>query len=179
MQNNQTFEAQCANCFALCCTALSFERGNQFAHDKPAGMPCQFLAEDFKCSIHARREDLGYDGCEAFDCLGAGQRASAIFATQNWRRDPSVARRLYASFSQLLRIQEMRQALETAAELDIEPNLHAERLALLDALAEQAESGREEMVHAAGETLKTCRAFLKRLAPVLGSGLIISEPDAC
>ena len=31
-------------------------------------------------------EQLGYGGCEAFDCLGAGQRASAIFAAQNWRR---------------------------------------------------------------------------------------------
>lgn len=162
--SQQDFEADCSKCFALCCTALSFERGTQFAHDKPAGIPCQYLQTDFKCSIHARREDLGYDGCEAFDCLGAGQRASAIFAAQNWQRDPAIARRLYASFSILLRIQEMRQALKTAEELEIDHSLHAKRLDLLAALTAQAESGREDIVLDAGETLKASKEFLKELA---------------
>lgn len=162
--NQKNFEPDCSKCFALCCTALSFERGTQFAHDKPAGSPCQYLQADFKCSIHARREDLGYDGCEAFDCLGAGQRASAIFAAQNWRRDPAIARRLYASFSILLRIQEMRQALQTANNLKIDHSLHAKRLELLEALTGQAESGHEDIVMAAGETLKASKHFMRELA---------------
>jgi hypothetical protein len=163
----QSFNPNCQKCFALCCTALSFERGTQFAHDKSAGVPCHYLAEDFSCTIHARREDLGYDGCEAFDCLGAGQRASAIFAGQNWRRDPAIARRLYASFSNLMRLQEMRQALETAADLDIEAVLHEERSGLLEALAELAEGGREDVGEAASQVLGECKAFLRRLAPHL------------
>ena len=164
------FEADCSRCFGLCCTALSFERGSQFAHDKLAGEPCQFLAEDFKCRIHAQREALGYEGCEAFDCLGAGQRASAIFAGESWRRDSSVARRLYASFSLLLRLQEMRQALETAAEMDLEPQLHLERQALLATITDQAESGREDVAEAASASLAEAKAFLRRLAPALAGG---------
>lgn len=161
------FQADCQSCFGLCCVALSFERGTQFGHDKVAGQPCQYLAEDFRCRIHAQREELGYEGCEAFDCLGAGQRASAQFAGQNWRRDPSVARRLYASFSLLLRLQEMRQALETAAELDLGNGLHAERRDILARIAAQAESGREDMAEVAAATLAEAKTFLRRLAPEL------------
>lgn len=163
------FSADCGKCFALCCTALSFQRGSQFGHDKLAGEPCQYLAGDFRCKIHARREQLGYDGCEAFDCLGAGQRASAIFAGENLRRDPAIARRLYASFSLLLRIQEMRRALKTAADLDLRADLHDERLELLGTLSAQGESRREDIADEASRTLKECRAFLKRLASELAA----------
>jgi len=166
---NADFSAQCDKCFALCCTALAFSRGSQFAHDKAAGQPCHNLDAAFRCTIHARREELGYEGCEAFDCLGAGQRASAIFAGENWRRDPSIARRLYASFSLLLRVQEMRRALETAADLEIGRTLHERRLALLDTLNEQGESLREDISDEASATLKECRAFLKSLAPLLSA----------
>lgn len=157
------FSADCGKCFALCCTALAFDRGRHFGHDKAAGQPCHHLANDFRCTIHARREELGYEGCEEFDCLGAGQRASAIFAGENWRRDPAIARRLYASFSLLLRLQEMRRALETAADLAIGEALHAERLDLLETLSAQAEGQREDIADDASRTLKACREFLRRL----------------
>lgn len=163
------FSADCGKCFALCCTALAFDRGSQFGHDKAAGQPCHHLASDFRCSIHARREALGYDGCEEFDCLGAGQRASAIFAPENWRRDPAIARRLYASFSLLLRLQEMRRALVTAEELDIGDDLHKERTSLLATLALHADSYSEDIADQAGQTLKDCRAFLKRLKSALAA----------
>jgi len=163
------FSADCSKCFALCCTALSFDRGSQFGHDKAAGQPCHHLASDFRCTIHARREELGYEGCEEFDCLGAGQRASAIFAAENWRRDPTIARRLYASFSMLLRLQEMRRALETAAELEIAETLHAERLALLATLSLLADSQREDVADEASTSLKDCRDFLRRLKSALAA----------
>jgi hypothetical protein len=161
------FSAKCENCFALCCSALAFERGPDFAHDKAAGQPCHHLASDFRCTIHARREELGYDGCEAFDCLGAGQRASAIFATENWRRDPSVARRLYASFSVLLRIQEMRRALSDAADFEIGQALDEERANLLDRLSDLADSRREDVADEAMTSLKDARDFLRRLKSAL------------
>lgn len=163
------FEADCTRCFGLCCVALSFERGPQFGHDKIAGEPCQYLASDFRCRIHAQREALGYEGCEAFDCLGAGQRASAIFAGENWRRDPAVGRRLFASFSLLMRLQEMRQALETAADLELEAALHDERRILLDRIAAQAESGQEMVIATASSALAEAKAFLKRLAPEIAA----------
>ena len=90
-----------------------------------------------------------------------------MFAGENWRRDASVARRLYASFSLLMRLQEMRQALETAAELEIGAVLQDERRALLTRLTEQAESGREDAAETASATLAEAKAFLKRLAPTL------------
>lgn len=161
------FKAECNKCFALCCTALSFERGDQFGHDKLAGQPCHYLRADFRCRIHAQREALGYDGCEAFDCLGAGQRASALHAGENWRNDPAIARRLYASFSLLMRIQEMRQALDTAAELPLDAALHEERQALLTTLAEQADGGNGDIGGTASLTLAEAKSFLRRLAPAL------------
>jgi hypothetical protein len=162
--NDVTFVADCEKCFGLCCTALSFERSDQFGHDKLGGQPCQFLQSDFRCRIHAQREDLGYGGCEAFDCLGAGQRASAAFAALNWRNDSGVARRLYARFSQLLLLQELRQALHTAASLDISAGQHAKRLRLLEMVGREADSGAQTVTDAAQRALGEGKSFLKSLA---------------
>ena len=164
-----TFAADCSKCFGLCCTALSFDRSDQFGHDKLAGQPCQYLQADFRCRIHEKREDLGYSGCEAFDCLGAGQRASAAFAGENWRRDAAVARRLYARFSQLLSLQEMRQALETAQSLDISASLHLKRRDLLTRLGNEADSAHTEATADAQGLVLEGKAFLKSLAAVLGA----------
>lgn len=163
------FSADCSKCFGLCCTALSFERSSQFGHDKLAGQPCQYLAEDFRCRIHERLEDLGYGGCDAFDCLGAGQRASAAFAGENWRRDSAIARRLYARFSQLLLLQEMRQALDTAASLDIPAELHQRRLVLLERVGAEADNDVSDVTQSAPSILAEGKAFLKSLAAVLAA----------
>ena len=164
-----TFSAECGKCFGLCCTALSFERSSQFAHSKLAGEPCQFLQSDFRCRIHERLDDLGYGGCDAFDCLGAGQRASAAFAVQNWRKDAAIARRLYARFSQLLLLQELRQALDTAASLDISAELHGKRLRLLAQVGEEADSSASDVTRAGQSILADGKAFLKSLASILAS----------
>lgn len=164
-----TFAADCSKCFGLCCTALSFDRSEQFGHDKLAGQPCQYLQADFRCRIHEKREALGYSGCEAFDCLGAGQRASAAFAGENWQRDPAVARHLYARFSQLLSLQEMRQALVTAQSLDISEDLHRQRAELLARLGAEADSAHNEATADAQAIVGEGKAFLKSLAAVLNA----------
>ena len=164
------FSARCDQCFGLCCTALSFERSEQFGHDKLAGQPCQYLENDFRCRIHERREALGYEGCMAFDCLGAGQRASAIFAGHDWQRDAGVARQLHARFSLLLRLQEMRQALHTAGSLSLPQPLQQEREALLRRVGTVADSRGLDVDVDAHVVLAESRAFLKRLAPVLAEG---------
>lgn len=162
-----TFAADCSKCFGLCCTALSFDRSDQFGHDKLAGQPCQYLQADFRCRIHDKLDLLGYGGCDAFDCLGAGPRASAAFAGENWQRDTATARRLYARFSQLLSLQEMRQALETAASLDISQELHGQRQDLLQRVAAEADSGRSEASDVAQAVVADGKAYLKGLAAVL------------
>lgn len=162
-----TFSADCEKCFGLCCTALSFERSSQFGHDKLGGQPCQYLAPDFRCRIHERLEDLGYGGCDAFDCMGAGQRASAAFAPLNWRGDTGVARRLYARFSQLLLLQELRQALVTAASLDIAPSAHEERRMLLARVSAEADSRASDVTTMAQDLLSEGKGFLRGLADSL------------
>ncbi|MFD2647486.1 hypothetical protein ACFSX5_06705 [Devosia albogilva] len=163
--NSAPLEADCSRCFGLCCIALSFSRSEDFGHDKLAGEACHHLDRQFRCRIHQRRSELGYDGCEAFDCLGAGQRASALFPDLHWRRDPMQSGRVFAAFSILLKLQEMRQALTTAAELSIGPALQAERAALLAELSNLADSRRPEAGAAA--LLSQARDFLTRLRPVL------------
>lgn len=167
--NSAPLEADCSRCFGLCCIALSFSRSEDFGHDKLAGEACHHLDGQFRCRIHQRRSELGYDGCEAFDCLGAGQRASAMFPDLHWRRDPVQSGRVFAAFSILLKLQEMRQALTTAAELPIGPTLHAEREALLGAVSDLADSQRPEA--GAAEMLRQAQAFLTRLRPVLEAEL--------
>jgi len=163
------FSADCGKCFGLCCTALSFERSSQFGHDKLGGEPCQYLTRDYRCRIHDRLEDLGYAGCDAFDCLGAGQRASAAFAAENWQRDTAIARRLYARFSQLLLLQEMRQALDTAASLGIPDELHEKRRVLLARVGDESDCGSTDVTSSAQAVLADGRAFLKGLAAVLAA----------
>ena len=165
-------EADCSNCAALCCVALSFDRSDRFGHDKLAGEPCYHLAADFRCKIHARREELGYEGCEAFDCLGAGQRTTAMFAQRNWRGDRTVALALYARFSLMTKLQEMRQALMTAADLELGATHEAERLALLARIVAVADSGpvypEDDDVEAKASTvLAEAKQFLRRLADVV------------
>lgn len=133
-QTDPDLVADCSKCFGLCCIALRFSREDGFGHDKPAGVPCHFLEADFRCAIHPRLETLGYDGCAEFTCLGAGQRASAQFAALNWQKDPAIARSLYARFAELLKIQEMKAALNDAKELGLTQEQETERSDLLQNL---------------------------------------------
>ena len=66
-----------------------------------------------------------------------------------------------------MRLQEMRQALTTAAELDLVAGLHGERQVLLTRIVDLAESGDEEVGEAAAMALSDAKAFLRRLAPEL------------
>ncbi|QSQ19424.1 hypothetical protein JY651_29365 [Pyxidicoccus parkwayensis] len=66
----------CGACAALCCVATSFERSEDFAFDKPAGVACRYLTRTHRCAIHAELIARGCRGCAAYDCYGAGQRAT-------------------------------------------------------------------------------------------------------
>lgn len=69
--------ADCSRCAALCCVALAFDRSEDFAFDKPAGVPCPNLDGNV-CKIHDHLEEAGCRGCAHYECFGAGQRVTAM-----------------------------------------------------------------------------------------------------
>lgn len=111
-------QADCKNCFGLCCVALPFSRSSDFPTDKVAGTPCENLQADFHCGIHERLRDKGYAGCTVFDCFGAGQKVSQItFEGVNWREEPDSAHAMYEVFPVVRQLQELLKY--TAQALDL------------------------------------------------------------
>ncbi|MEU9301887.1 pentapeptide repeat-containing protein [Streptomyces sp. NPDC048269] len=130
-------QADCANCFALCCVALPFARSNDFAVNKPAGTPCKSLREDFRCGIHTRLRDSGFQGCTVFDCFGAGQQVSQVtFGGRDWRTDPGTARRMFDVFPVMRQLHELLFYVAEALTLPDAAPVHAQ---LRDALTETEE----------------------------------------
>lgn len=104
------FRGDCGRCDALCCIALALDRGSQFAIDKPAGEACPNLGADDRCTIHDRLAAAGFGGCAAYDCLGAGQLATAMFSGLDISA-PSVSRARLVAFARLRQLQILRLAL--------------------------------------------------------------------
>ncbi|MFD7862045.1 pentapeptide repeat-containing protein [Streptomyces sp. NPDC059783] len=135
--------ADCANCFALCCVALTLTRSADFAVDKDAGTPCHNLQDDFRCSVHTRLRGEGFAGCTVYDCFGAGQKTSReTFGGHDWRARPETAHAMFTVFPVMRRLHELLWYLTEAAELaparplrrEIRDALDAtERLTRLDA----------------------------------------------
>lgn len=89
----------CEKCFGLCCTALYYAKSEGFPKDKEVGVPCDYLAEDFKCSVHNQLKEKGLHGCMAYECLGAGQKVSQItYEGKNWRQNPKKAKEMFDVF---------------------------------------------------------------------------------
>lgn len=118
--------ADCARCEALCCVHLPFARGADFPFAKAAGTPCRNLTVDHRCGVHAELADRGFRGCVAFDCFGAGQRASR-------RPDPAAA------FGRLRVLHELLWYLQAARSWPAAASLHVEldaAIARTEALAD-------------------------------------------
>ena len=107
MTDIDLLRGDCSRCFGLCCVALSFERGPLFAFDKPAGEPCPNLTQQGRCAVHERLAAAGMTGCARYDCLGAGQLATEMFAAVD-RTLPRNARVIGLAFARLIQIQTMR-----------------------------------------------------------------------
>jgi hypothetical protein len=108
MPHDASLRGDCSRCIGLCCVALAFDRGPSFAFDKPAGTPCRHLDADHACAVHATLERDGLSGCATYDCRGAGQLVTAMFAGHSWRDSPAVARQMFAALAKLREIQTMR-----------------------------------------------------------------------
>lgn len=112
-------KADCSACVALCCVIPPFDALQGFGFDKPAETPCQHLCADHRCGIHVDLMARGFSGCVAFDCLGAGQRLTAMaverFGDADWRARPDVARWLFAAYPRVREAQEWLARLSLAA----------------------------------------------------------------
>jgi hypothetical protein len=127
--------ADCANCAALCCMALAFDRSRQFAIDKPAGQSCLHLDACGACTIHHERVERGFPGCVNFDCLGAGQRVTqAVFGGRSWMEDGSLIGPMSRAFSTLLHAHRYLALLDQAEALDLSPSDRRALIALRAAI---------------------------------------------
>ena len=106
----------CGQCAALCCLALSIDKGEHFAIDKPAGKPCPNL-DGHACSIHQKLRPMGFSGCTIYSCGGAGQRVTQeLFAGQSWRDDPALIVPMMEAFRGMRAIQDRLAILVAARE---------------------------------------------------------------
>lgn len=109
--------ADCAQCVGLCCVAPAFDRSAEFAIDKPAGVACPNLTKTHACAIHASLAEHGFGGCVRFDCLGAGQRVTAMFAPSTWRDGEDVAAFMFDAFRAMRRVHDLILLLREAGRL--------------------------------------------------------------
>ncbi|MCW0214508.1 MAG: pentapeptide repeat-containing protein [Pseudonocardia sp.] len=186
----EELRADCGRCAGLCCVAPAFARSSDFAVDKPAGQACANLQQDFRCGIHAELRSSGFAGCTVFDCFGAGQQVVQVtFGGADWRATPGIAQDMFAAFSTMRRLHELRWYLTEALARDEATTLHADLAALLaetvelcagDAasLAEIDVAGHRETVNAllvrTGELVRAAapgRSLNRRGADLVGKRL--------
>lgn len=112
--------ADCSRCTALCCMALAFDKGADFAVDKPAGIGCVNLRGDFGCTIHDTRIQAGFPGCLKFDCLGAGQRITQeVFPHVDWRDTPAAIPSIIEAFRILREVHRLFELLNLATNMPL------------------------------------------------------------
>lgn len=126
-------QSDCQRCAGLCCAAFHFDAGPEFADDKAAGESCRHLTASHRCTIHASRPERGYSGCLGYECLGAGQAATALFPPAQPAELAAVRHDRFEAFRILRTIHALAVALQR-------PELPAALVVELDALL-QPEGG--------------------------------------
>jgi hypothetical protein len=163
---SQDFSADCSNCAALCCLALAFDAGDRFAHDKPAGMPCHNLHASNPrqgCTIHKDLTSAGYSGCVAYDCLGAGQRVTALFS-ETWKDTPRLAGPMMQAFRIMRDVQDLGQMLEASKALPLPKPIQNERADWLGQLCEVQDNLEALQAFETDGTAGQIRVWLRGLA---------------
>jgi len=118
-------QADCEQCFGLCCVAPAFAASVDFAINKPAGHPCINLHTEFRCGIHKDLRRKGFRGCAVYDCFGAGQQVSQVtFEGRDWRADPGTAKPMFEVFSVMRQLHELLWYLSAALALPPSLPLH-------------------------------------------------------
>jgi hypothetical protein len=175
--------ADCSRCAGLCCVAPAFAASADFAIDKPAGVACPNLREDFRCGIHAQLRERGFPGCTVFDCFGAGQRITQeTFGGRSWREAPELAGQQFAVLPVVRQLHEalwyLAEAGSSALAAEVrELRERTERLAegtpgelvTLDVGAFRAEVG--ELLSRVSEAVRGGRGTDRRGADLMGRDL--------
>ena len=131
--DRSALRADCSRCAGLCCVAPPFAASADFAFDKPAGVACRHLRDDFRCGIHDRLRPSGFPGCTVFDCFGAGQRITQeTFDGRSWREAPEIAADQFAVLPVVRRLHEMLWYLAEVLARPAASALHAEVRELRD-----------------------------------------------
>lgn len=158
-----SLKSECSRCAALCCVALSFEKGPKFAISKEAGTPCPNLGPDHRCTIHDDLAARGFQGCIDYDCAGAGQRVvEERFNSEDWRAAPELLTAMMRDFGALRPLHERMLMLEAAAKYDLPEALEATRQRLLKRCARNWSSS--------VEMNKEFKAFIQELRPIAEGG---------
>ena len=166
MRSLPELKAECSRCVALCCMALPFDKGEDFALDKPALHPCPNLT-DHHCTIHDSLRERGFPGCARYDCLGAGQRVvEEVFGDADWQRDASLRAPMGEAFAILRRVHAGLELLIVAERLSLPEPLSRERAELRALYHPQADWTLAMLrAFAAQDPDKRLQAFLKALRP--------------
>lgn len=106
---------------------------------------------------------MGFSGCAAYCCNGAGQRTLALFDGRSWQDDPALLAPQMACFRALRQLHEACELLVAAAALPLPPTAEAERLALLDALCPTQMTPEKASRLADGPLPGEVRRFLRTL----------------
>lgn len=163
--NTVSLRPDCAQCAALCCVGLAFDRSALFAFDKPAGEVCRNLTSRGRCGIHAELDACGFGGCSSFDCLGAGQYVTQeVFGGRTWRDEPSLLGPMMAAFSALREVHELLLLLRQARALPLPASVRAALEGVETGLAPAAGWTAEDVSSGAiGAAVEDARAFLRSL----------------
>jgi uncharacterized protein YjbI with pentapeptide repeats len=166
-------QADCANCFGLCCVALPFAASADFAVDKGAGQPCTNLQADFRCGIHAGLREQGFPGCTVFDCFGAGQKVSQVtFDGQDWRQAPRTARRMFEVFPVMRQLHELLWYLTEALALPPARPIHGDLRAALNDTERLTLSSAESLAETDVAALRSdVNALLLRTSELVRAGV--------
>jgi hypothetical protein len=175
--------ADCSRCAGLCCVAPAFAASADFAIDKPAGVACPNLREDFRCGIHAQLQERGFPGCTVFDCFGAGQRITQdTFGGRSWRETPGLAAAQFAVLPVVRQLHEALWYLTEADSLTTDPEVRdltaltehladgsPDELAALDVGAHRARVG--ELLARVSEAVRGAGCPDRRGADLMGQDL--------
>lgn len=127
-------KADCENCFALCCVALPYAKGADFALDKGAGMTCPNLQSDYRCGIHTKLRKTGFRGCAVYECFGAGQKVSQLtYEGNDWCNNPEIAPEMFNVFPVMQQLHEMLYYLNEALKLEAARPIYTELEAAYEA----------------------------------------------
>ncbi|WP_248925756.1 pentapeptide repeat-containing protein [Paenibacillus hamazuiensis] len=149
-------QADCGNCYGLCCVALPFAASSDFAEDKAAGQPCRNLQPDYRCAIHSKLRQTGFRGCTVYDCFGAGQQVSQVtFGGKDWRRTPETAEQMFEVFPVMRQLHELLWYLDEALTKEAAHPIRKELLAALEKTQRLTEQGPDSILQLDMASLRT------------------------